>query len=73
MNRLEMQEQKMGLVINYDKTKYMETGKPTKETYIITNNSDREKVNQIKYLYPLLLITTHRKYVNNRMNVDNKC
>ena len=27
-NRLEMEVQKMGLMINYNKTKYMESGKP---------------------------------------------
>lgn len=27
-NRLEMEAQKMGLLINYKKTKYMESGKP---------------------------------------------
>jgi hypothetical protein len=45
-----MEVQKMGLMINYDKTKYMETVKPTKEKYIRINKRDIDKVNQFKYL-----------------------
>jgi hypothetical protein len=49
---------KMVLIINYDKTKYMETGKPTKEKYIRRNNRHVEKVNQFKYLGSIIIIVT---------------
>jgi hypothetical protein len=39
-NRLEMAAQKMGLMINYDKAKYMETTwKPTKKKYTRINET----------------------------------
>jgi hypothetical protein len=47
---LKMEAQKIGLTINYDKTKYIESGKPTKEKYTRINNRDTEKNNQFKYL-----------------------
>lgn len=45
-----MELQKMGLMINCNKTKYTETGKPTKEKYTRINNRDTMKSNQFKYL-----------------------
>jgi sorting nexin-29 len=49
LNRLEMTALKMGIMINHDKTKYMETiCKPIKEKYIRINKRDIEKVNEFK-------------------------
>jgi hypothetical protein len=68
-NRLEKASQNMGLMINYDKTKYMDTTcKPNKEKYIRINNSDIERVNQFKYL--AYIITNN--YNNNNNNNNNK-
>jgi hypothetical protein len=51
LNGLEMAAQNMGLMVNYDKTKYLETSsKPIKEKYIRINNTDIQQVNQAKYL-----------------------
>ena len=37
-----MEGQNMDLMINYNKVKYMETGKPKKESYIRKNSRDIE-------------------------------
>ena len=52
----------MGLMINYDKTKCMEIGKPTKGRYLRIKNRDIEKFINLYTWDLLLLITTlHRK------------
>jgi hypothetical protein len=74
-NRLEKASQKMGLMINYDETKYMGTTcKPNKEKYIRINNSDIERVNQFKYLGSF--ITNNNKIsseISHRINMGNTC
>jgi hypothetical protein len=64
----------MGLMINYDKTKYMETTcKPTKEKYIRINNRDIERVNQFKYLGSIITINNITSKISHRINMGNKC
>jgi hypothetical protein len=67
-----MEVQKMGLMINYDKTKYMENGKPTKEKYIRINNRDIETVNKLKYLGSIITnnnnITSEINHIINMAN-----
>jgi hypothetical protein len=74
-NRLEKASQKVGLMIDYDKTKYMETTcKPNKEKYIRTNNSDIERVNQFKYLGSIITNDNNiSSEISHRINMGNKC
>jgi hypothetical protein len=64
----------MGLMINYDKTKYMElSNSPTRDNYIISNHNI-EKVMEFKYLgslisnnnYSITVETNHRILLGNR-------
>jgi hypothetical protein len=64
----------MGLMINYDKTKYMElSNSPTRDNYIISNHNI-EKVMEFKYLgslisnnnYSITAETNHRILLGNR-------
>jgi sorting nexin-29 len=76
-NRLEKASQKMGL-INYDKTKYMETTcKPNKEKYIRINNSDIERINQFKYLGSIVTNNNNNNNItseiSHRINMGNTC
>jgi sorting nexin-29 len=74
-NRLEMAAQKIGLMINYDKTKYMETTcKPNKEKYIRINNRDIERVNQFKYLGSIITNNNNiSSEINRRIDMGNTC
>jgi hypothetical protein len=67
-----MEAQKMGLMINYDKRKRMEIGKPTKGRYLRIKNRDIEKVYQFIYLGSIITnnITSE---INHRINTGNKC
>jgi hypothetical protein len=62
-------------MINYDKTKHMETTcKPIKEKYVRINNRDTETVNQFKYLGSI--ITNNNDItleISHRINRGNKC
>jgi hypothetical protein len=60
-NRLEMEAQKVGGSINYDKTKYMETGRPTKEKCIRKTTDICRKLINLNTWEPLLLIITLRR------------
>jgi hypothetical protein len=45
----------MGLIMNYDNTKYMElSNSPIRENYIIINNHSIEKIMEFKYLGSLI-------------------
>jgi hypothetical protein len=73
-NRLEKASQKkMGLKINYDKTKYMETTcKPNKEKYIRINNSDIERINKFKYLGSIITNNNNiSSEISHRINTGN--
>jgi hypothetical protein len=62
----------MGLMINYDKTEYMETTwKPNK--YIRINNSDIERVNHFKYLGSIITNNNILSEISHRINIENKC
>jgi hypothetical protein len=68
-----MEAQKMGLIINNDKTKYIKTGKWTKEKYIRINNTDIEKVNQFKHLGSMITNNNSTSEINYIINMGNKC
>jgi hypothetical protein len=73
-NRLEKASQKMGSIINYDKTKYMETKcKPNKEKYIRINNSNIKRVNQFKYLGSIVTNNNISSEISHRINMGNTC
>jgi hypothetical protein len=65
----------MGLMINYDETKYMETTcKTNKEKYIRINNSDIERVNQFKYLGSIVTNNSNiSSEISHRINMGNTC
>jgi hypothetical protein len=53
--QLETAAKQMGLMINYNKTGYMElSNSPTGENYIIINNHNIEKIMEFKYLGSLI-------------------
>jgi hypothetical protein len=53
--QLETAAKQMGLMVNYDKTKYMElSNSPTREKYIVINNHNIEKMMEFKYLGSLI-------------------
>jgi hypothetical protein len=61
-------------MINYDKTKYVETTcKPNKEKYIRINNSNTERVNQFKYLGSVITNNNNNisSGISHRINVGN--
>jgi hypothetical protein len=73
-NRTEMAAQKIGLMINYDKTKYMETTyMPIKEKHTRINNRDIQKVNQTKYLGSIIANNNIMAEISHRINIGNKC
>jgi hypothetical protein len=56
----------MGLVINYDKTKYMVlSSSPTRENCIIINNHDIDKIMEFKHLGSLINNNNNNKYARN--------
>jgi hypothetical protein len=67
-----METQKMGLMINYEHTKHMETGKPTKQKYIKINNTDTEKDNKLQYLGFIITTNNITSKINHRINMGNK-
>jgi len=63
-----MEAQNMGLMINYDKTKYIGIGKPTQEKYIRISNRDIGKGNQFKHLgYIITNNNTITSQINHRI------
>ena len=65
----------MGLIINENKTKYLQTNKDTKEKYImIDNNYKFEKVKQFKYLGTIITNDNNMtREINTRITMANKC
>jgi hypothetical protein len=50
--QLETAAKQMGLMINYDGTKYMElSNSPTRENCIIINNHNIENIMEFKYIW----------------------
>jgi hypothetical protein len=53
--QLETAAKQMELMVNYDKTKYMElSNSPIREKYIVINNHNIEKMMEFKYLGSLI-------------------
>jgi hypothetical protein len=74
LNRLEKSSQKLGLMIDYDKTKCMATTcKSNKEKYMRINNSDTETVNQFKYLGSIITNNNISSEISHRINMGNTC
>jgi hypothetical protein len=59
-------------LISYDKRKYMETGKPTKQKYIRINSRYKEIVNQFKHLGSIITNNNITPEINDRINMVNK-
>ena len=61
-NRLEMEVQKMGLMINYNKTKYMESGKPILIITTLHRKYTTELIWQINAIVDSEIYWNHRFY-----------
>jgi hypothetical protein len=74
--QLETVAKQMGLMINYDKTKYMElSNSPTTENCIILNNHNIIKIMEFKYLGSLISNNNNSITVeiNHRILLGNRC
>ena len=71
-NLLETEAGKLGLKINVDKTKFMET-MPNPQSFIVKNYTF-ETVSQFKYVLTTVITKNDLKAeINNRLAISNKC